>query len=116
MIRWKYRHVFCPKVTDAPDDYRFVAQRKILNGRRFVSQEVATFSEASAPTLRERHEPFLGLLCSDNHLIQLCCLSGREIVPERGRWLAEGGVFPKGSNLRQGKASPFGISNEFHLI
>jgi len=87
-----------------------------LNDRRFISQEVATFSETSTPTLRERHEPLFRLLCSNNHLIQLCCLSGREIVPEWGWWLAEGGVFPKGSNLRQGEASAFGVSNEFHLI
>jgi hypothetical protein len=49
-------------------------------------------------------------------LIQLCCLSEREIVPERGWWLAEGGAFPKGLNLGQAEASPFGVSNEFHVI
>ena len=74
------------------DDYRLCSSES-LNDRRFISQEVATFSETSTPTLRERHEPLFRLLCSNNHLIQLCCLSGREIVPERGWWLAEGGVF-----------------------
>jgi hypothetical protein len=82
----------------------------------FISQEFATFSEALAPALRERNEPLFCVFCSDNHFIQLRCLSSREIMPERGWWLAKGGVFPKGSNLLQGKASAFGISNEFYLI
>jgi hypothetical protein len=67
-----------------------------LNDRRFISQEFATFSEASAPALRERHEPLFCLFCSDNHFIQLRCLSGREIVPERGWWACRGRRFPEG--------------------
>jgi hypothetical protein len=103
-----FLHGFCPKITTdlAVGD---TSLRRILSFLYLLPQEVATFSEASAPAPRERHEPLFRLLRPDNHLIQLCCLSGREIVPERGWWLAEGGVFPKGSNLGEDQASTSSI-------
>jgi hypothetical protein len=46
-------------------------------------QDVATFSEAPAPALREVDKPPFRLLCSDNYLIQFRRFSRCEIVPER---------------------------------